>query len=211
MLYCNLQDAYDNGVDNFQPYDDNDGQSWLNVTQVQTQPQIQPQTQAVEHMSSNQSQIMPKRIKSHPYYIKKFMNSFTDDDLVSLASNYDNDLYAHISSCKYCRMKINYEMKKRFINELSNFDEFDGYGQHYQPKFATNNVVQPRYQSIQHIPQKQLYEPMTTATTANAVDTPTPNQTTLSMLNSGNQYLLIIFTVVLIFLLFIDIIVKIVR
>jgi len=90
-----------------------------------------------QKITDNDYQVITKK-KSHPYYIKKFLNSFTDDDLMSLASNYDPDLYHHVVSCKYCKMKINYEMKKRFLNELSR-NKFNvvGYNNDYQNDYHT--------------------------------------------------------------------------
>lgn len=56
---------------------------------------------------------------SHSYYINKFMRSIIDDgnDIVSLASSQDDELYDHIKSCKYCRNQINIKMKNYYKNQ----------------------------------------------------------------------------------------------
>lgn len=67
--------------------------------------------------SEDLKQTKPKL--SHRNYINKFLKSITDDgnDMISLASSQDDELYDHIKSCKYCRSQINLRMKSYYKNQ----------------------------------------------------------------------------------------------
>lgn len=178
-------------------------------------------------LGSEDETIIPirRRKRSHPYYINKFLNSFTDDDLMSLASNYDNDMYQHIVSCKYCRMKINYEMKKRFLNELTNANKNNN-------MIASNNIpimpmeqhLHPQVNSyqIQHFDPnvKGFVADQSSGRMSNVVNTLSPMpqqqviQTPTQQIKEDSKYdhyLMIIVVIVLILFLLVDIVLKIVK
>jgi len=161
-------------------------------------------------LGSEDETIVPirRRKRSHPYYINKFLNSFTDDDLMSLASNYDNDMYRHIVACKYCRMKINYEMKKRFLNELANVNNTNTLNntsilQHFDPNLGRmSNVVN----TVSPITIQEQVTPILPTTTQTL---PLQQQTKEDF--KYDHYLMIIVVIVLILFLLVDIVLKIVK
>lgn len=151
-----------------------------------------------------QLSIPRKKQKSHPYYIKKFLNSFTDDDIMSLASNYDTDMYNHIASCKYCRTKINYGMKKRFLDELASnkYNNVTGYSPaNYQIQHFNPNVNSYANQQLQ--PQTQLADRQSI-----------PQQITQNTQNKEckyDQYFMMILIFILVLFLLADITIKIIK
>jgi len=52
-----------------------------------------------------------KKIMPHKYYIKKFIQNIVDDDIMSMTSSQDEDVYHHLNSCKPCRTQINQKLK----------------------------------------------------------------------------------------------------
>jgi hypothetical protein len=178
--------------------------------------------------------IIPKRknLRSHPYYIKKFLNSITDDDLMSLASNYDADMYQHIMSCKYCRMKIKYEMKKRFLNQAvlntmnnNNNNQITGYSpityqmQHFDPNLTLQpyQLQQLQQQQLQQQIQQQLPTLQQPLQQQQPIIEQEPIQKKVIeqqiIRNESNyeQYLLIFVVIILVIFLFADIVIKIIK
>ncbi len=52
----------------------------------------------------------PKR--SHNYYIKKFISRMMDEeDMMSMASSQDDDVWQHVQKCKYCRTQVSDHFK----------------------------------------------------------------------------------------------------
>ncbi len=77
--------------------------------------------------SKSEEEIQQQSKLSHNYCINKFLKSIVDDgnDMLSLASSQDDQLYDHIKSCKYCRSQINNKMKSMYSNNSSNKSEED--------------------------------------------------------------------------------------
>jgi hypothetical protein len=68
--------------------------------------------------------IKNKMKHAHQYYIKKFIQGIIDEDLISLTSSQDNNVYDHIKECKYCKSQINMKMKQYYIShDKNNKDE----------------------------------------------------------------------------------------
>ena len=64
----------------------------------------------------------PKVVFSHDYYIKKYIKQFIIDEpmSLSLSSNNSNDIFEHVSKCKYCKNEIKkYFKNKSKTNELA--------------------------------------------------------------------------------------------
>nr|QBK88355.1 MAG: hypothetical protein LCMiAC01_00190 [Mimivirus LCMiAC01] len=58
-----------------------------------------------------------KSTHRHDYYIKKFIQQIVDDDMMSMTSSQDNDVYDHIKKCKYCKSQINEKLKQHYKNK----------------------------------------------------------------------------------------------
>ncbi len=73
-------------------------------------------------VNSDSEQLQKEKIAkfSHNHYINKFLKSILDDgnDLISLASSQDANVYDHIKACKYCRSQIGQKMKSHYTNEI---------------------------------------------------------------------------------------------
>lgn len=217
MLYCNFSEAYDTGG-----YNNNVRRDVVNNQQIAPveKQTVRFQQQLAEPATSLESEyelVHRKKPKSHPYYIKKFLSSFTDDDLMSLASNYDPDLYQHIVSCKYCRMKINYEMKRKFLNELTSKANFNnnGYDNNIFGYKPVNYQFEHFNPNLQYLPNQQQLMPQQTNLPMNEsnVQAPIIKEKIIEKKSEirYEQYLMIIVVIVLILFLFADIVIKIVK
>lgn len=63
---------------------------------------------------------------THSFYISYFLDKFLHDDMASLVSSHqkdDDEVFEHIKQCKYCRSKVNEEMKDYYQQEISKVDE----------------------------------------------------------------------------------------
>lgn len=57
---------------------------------------------------------LPRRQLSHKYCINKFIQTmFETDDIMSIGSSDDSDVYMHVKRCKYCKNEINKRMRHR--------------------------------------------------------------------------------------------------
>ena len=176
----------------------------LALHKPQAKPHKQRKVMFVNDTDSSITVPRRKKQKSHPYYIKRFFNSVTDDDLMSLASNYDTDMYQHIMDCKYCRMKIKYEMQRRFINQASepSNKQITGYTpQSYQMQHFDPNLTLFQQQQM----PLQQQQPINTPVQTKVVEQRYRNEA------HYEQYLMIFVVVILVLFLFADIIVKIMK
>nr|QBK89008.1 MAG: hypothetical protein LCMiAC02_01010 [Mimivirus LCMiAC02] len=55
---------------------------------------------------------------SHKYYIKKFIQEISDDDMISMTSSQDDSVFDHIKKCKYCKSEINKKLKKHYSKPI---------------------------------------------------------------------------------------------
>lgn len=146
----------------------------------------------------------PNNSNNHPYYIKKFINSFTDDDIISFASTHDPDMYRHVSNCKYCRVKINIIMKKRFIKELEQERERERIKRnHYRYKNKNRNKNK----------DPNNFQVATTADNNNSNSNSNSNNEKQNQnnnnINQTQQNIFLIIIVIIVILLFIDVILRI--
>jgi hypothetical protein len=60
---------------------------------------------------------------NHNYCIKKFVDNIVYDDDLRTLDSYDDEIYDHLKSCKYCRSQINIKLKERMIYNNTKNDE----------------------------------------------------------------------------------------
>jgi len=74
--------------------------------------------ETLSFLDSEETYKPPK--KSHNYYIRKFMNSITEDgsDIISRTSSQDGEIYDHLKKCKYCRTQINNKLKNYYKKDI---------------------------------------------------------------------------------------------
>lgn len=74
--------------------------------------------------------------KSHSHYIKKFIDSLSDD--MTLLSN-DDDVYNHVKGCKYCRVNIKKLISEKVISPVKKL--YNEYIPDFNPGYSLKEII----------------------------------------------------------------------